>query len=56
MICASILTALGLVLGKQALAELPVWLVFSMRKLWHGHGLSHLVEARRLGRAVQVNA
>ena len=40
LICASILTALGLVLGKQALAELPVWLVFSMRN--HGMGLVFL--------------
>ena len=28
---ASLLTSLGIVLGKQALEELPVWLVFSMR-------------------------
>ena len=40
LICASILTALGLVLGKQALAELPVWLVFSMRN--YGMGLVFL--------------
>jgi drug/metabolite transporter (DMT)-like permease len=40
LICASILTALGLVLGKQALAELPVWLVFSMRN--YGMGIVFL--------------
>ena len=40
LICASILTALGLVLGKQALEELPVWLVFSMRN--YGMGIVFL--------------
>ena len=40
LICASILTALGLVLGKQALNELPVWLVFSMRN--YGMGIVFL--------------
>ena len=34
---ASGLTALAMVLGKQALAELPIWLVFSMRN--YGMGL-----------------
>ncbi len=33
---ASSLTALGLVLGKNALEELPVWLVFSMRNYGMG--------------------
>ncbi len=37
---ASVLTALGLVLGKQALKELPVWLVFSMRN--YGMGIVFL--------------
>ncbi len=38
---ASLLTALGMVLGKQALAELPVWLVFSMRN--YGMGLVFII-------------
>lgn len=33
---ASILTALGIVLGKEALNELPVWLVFGMRNFGMG--------------------
>ena len=33
---ASVLTALGIVLGKQALNELPVWLVFGMRNFGMG--------------------
>ena len=37
---ASVLTALGLVLGKQALEELPIWLVFSMRN--YGMGIVFL--------------
>ena len=33
---ASLLTALGIVLGKEALDELPVWLVFGMRNFGMG--------------------
>ena len=38
---ASGLTALGLVLGKQALEELPVWFVFSMRN--YGMGVVFII-------------
>ncbi len=38
---ASGFTALGLVLGKQALEELPVWLVFSMRN--YGMGIVFVI-------------
>ncbi len=36
LLSASLMTALGMVLGKQALAELPVWLVFSLRNYGMG--------------------